>query len=115
MKKLIFFSLTIFTIAVVDRSTAQKNVSDEYVKTYRTFAADSIALSRDNLGKLGKFVARKPHKVFFNVIVTVLAESATGLHMEFGTVIDTTMPFYTVPPSSKVPSDSKLGKWDFTF
>ncbi len=115
MRKLIFFGVTVFTIAFVDRSISQNNVSNDYVRTYRTFTADSIALSHDNFGKLGKFVVRKPDKVYFCVTVTVLAESATGLHMEFGNVIDTAMPFYTIPPSTKVHSDSKLGKWDFTF
>ena len=115
MRKLIFFAITVFSIAFVDRSISQNNESNVYLKTYRSFAADSIALSHDNLGKLGKFVARKPDKVYFCVTVTVLAESATGLHMEFGNAIDTTMPFYTIPPSTKVTSDSRLGKWDFTF
>ena len=82
---------------------------------YRSFNADSIALSRDNLGQIGNFVEQKPNKVYFGVIVSVLAESANGLHMEFGTVIDTTLPFFTIPPSTKRPSDLTLGKWDFTF
>ncbi len=94
-------------------NTVTVTVNDS--STYRSFAADSIALSRDNLGKLGKFVARKADKVYFGVITSVLAESANGLHMEFGSVIDTTYPFYTIPPSTKLATDTKLGKWDFTF
>ncbi len=89
------------------------NVNDTTL--YRSFRPDSIALSRDIYGDIGKLVEQKPDKVYFGVVVTVLAERATGLHMEFGTVIDTSMPFFTVPPSTNRPSDLSNGKWDFTF
>ena len=119
MKRLIFFSFIVLDVVLVGISSAQKGrmVQNAYdsTTTYRSFTADSVALSRDNFGKLGKFVTKKPNKVYFGVTVTVLAESATGLHMEFGLAIDTTLPFYTIPPSTKVPADFKLGRWNFTF
>ncbi|MBI3364524.1 MAG: Ig-like domain repeat protein, partial [Ignavibacteriae bacterium] len=58
--------------------------------TYRSFRPDSIALSKDNKGKLGKLVARKPDKTYFMATIQIDNDNIDGLHMEFGLPIDTT-------------------------
>ncbi|MBI4549217.1 MAG: T9SS type A sorting domain-containing protein [Ignavibacteriae bacterium] len=91
------------------------NAPPGYSQTYRSFKPDSIALDKDNKGKVGKLVKRKPVVVDFCLKVYVDSTNIDDLHMEFSHAIDTTFPFYTVPPSTAVPAETKLKKWDFTF
>jgi hypothetical protein len=63
----------VFTMNSSKTVTATFTRDPSYLLTYRSFRADSLALDRDNLGKLGKYVKRKADKVFFKF--TLLAPS----------------------------------------
>jgi hypothetical protein len=86
-----------------------------YAVAYRSFRADSLALSKDNKGKAKKYVKRKPDKVDFQFVVRNDSTGRTGIHVEFSTAIDTSWPFFTTPASTKADQDGKLKKWNFTF
>jgi hypothetical protein len=105
-----------FTNVATDHTiSATFEVSPAYAIAYRSFAADSIALARDNKGKAGKYVARKPDKVDFLFVVRNDSVAITDFHVEFSIAIDTSRPFFTVPASTISTTDSKLKKWNFTF
>src|SRR2546422_6200593 len=95
--------------------SATFEVSFAYSNRYRTFSADSIPFERDNRGKLGKYVFRKPDKVEFSFVVRNDSAGVNGLHAEFGIAIDTSRPFFTVPHSTISTTDVKMKKWNFTF
>ncbi len=100
-------------------ATVQANFIEDpaYQMMYRSFRAESLALDRDNKGKINKYVLRK--SVRSNFIAKLGADSmnVNSLHMEFGSGIDTTFPFYTVPPSTITATvgDTKLKKWELSF
>ena len=97
-------------------ATATFTQDSAYLVKYRSFNADSLALSKDLLGKLGKPVPVKANKVQFEFIAVANADSITDFHVEFGTAIDTTWTFTTDPPSTAVMvAKSALKKWNFTF
>ncbi|GEM_PF-2322718 len=58
------------------------NAPPAYSKLFRSFRADSIALDRDNFGKLGKFVKRKADKVHVKLVITA-PKHATGFTLKF--------------------------------
>ncbi len=83
---------------------------------YRSFHPDSIALSKDQMKKVGKPVAVKATRAQFTFSVVADSDNVNDLHLEFGTGIDTTESFtvdsaLTVTPVVK----STLKKWDITF
>ncbi len=87
-----------------------------YQVRYRTFNPDSIALEQDNLGKTGKSVKQKPTSAQFGTLIDSRSAGVNGIHLEFGSAIDTTYEFYTVPPSTRSEvAKSKLAKWNLTF
>ncbi len=92
------------------------NAPPAFSTKYRTFNPDSIATARDNVGKMGKLVKRKADKVEFVLFAVNDQAGVNALHMEFGTAIDTSKPFYTEPASTETEvASSKLAKWNFTF
>ncbi|TLY27511.1 MAG: T9SS type A sorting domain-containing protein [Ignavibacteria bacterium] len=110
--------VTIYTFSNVLANhtiSASLEVSGAYSVSYRSFRADSIALARDNKGKLGMYVRRRPDKVDFSLFVVNTSSGVTDFHADFSSSIDTTRPFFTMPPSSRSTRDQHLGRWDFTF
>ncbi|TLY27281.1 MAG: T9SS type A sorting domain-containing protein, partial [Ignavibacteria bacterium] len=95
--------------------SATFEVSYAYSNRYRSFSADSIPFERDNRGKLGRYVFRKPDKVEFIFVVRNDSAGVNGLHAEFGVAIDTSLPFFTLPHSAISTTDVKMKKWNFTF
>jgi hypothetical protein len=91
------------------------NAPPSYSQMYRSFQQDSIALDKDNKGKVGKFVKRKADKADFVALVVDDTATVTGLHVEFGNAILLNYPFFTTPPSTHASPDGKNKKWDFTF
>jgi hypothetical protein len=91
------------------------NASPSYSQMYRSFQEDSIALDKDNKGKVGKFVKRKTDKADFIALFVDDTATVTGLHVEFGNAILQNYPFFTTPPSTHLSPDGKNKKWDFTF
>lgn len=83
--------------------------------SYRSFCADSIALSKDNKGKYGLPVKRKPVRTQFSFVLTCQSIDATGLQLEFSNSIDVAYPFTTTPPSQMAAVDTRSKKWDFIF
>jgi hypothetical protein len=57
-----------------------------YQTAYRSFDPDSLALDKDNLGKVGKYVKRKADKVFFKFLLPVPHSQSTtiALTLKFG-------------------------------
>ncbi len=99
-------------VAVVDLF----NAPAIYGGKYRTFNPDSIALETDNLGKLGKAVKNKATGVDFVATIVVPGPGYDGLHLEFGTLIDTLFPYYTDPTGTWAEvAKSKRAKWNITF
>ena len=82
---------------------------------YRSFTPESLALGRDNNGKLGKIVKRKPDKVDFICFIVNSVEGAEQLHVEFSQAIDLSFPMNTIPVSTPVSEEPKLKKWKYTF
>jgi hypothetical protein len=95
--------------------SATFDVSPAYAIAYRSFSADSIVHARDNKGKAGKYVTRKPDKVDFLFVVRNDSVGITDFHLEFSIAIDTSRPFFTIPASTKNNPDGKFKKWDITF
>ncbi len=96
--------------------TALFEINPNYLVRYRAFNPDSIALELDNLGKIGKSVKKKPTSAQFSILIDSRVSGANGLHLEFGSAIDTNYEFYTVPPSTRVEvAKSRLAKWNLTF
>ncbi|MDI6765689.1 MAG: T9SS type A sorting domain-containing protein [Bacteroidota bacterium] len=95
--------------------TATFEEDANYLAMYRSFMPESIALDKDNKGKINKFVQRKPDKVDFILFVVSDSNNVNDLHMEFTHAIDTTFPFGTIPASVATPAETKLKKWNFVF
>ncbi len=91
------------------------NAPPIYSQTFRSFKPDSIALDKDNKGKVGKYVKRKPVRVEFCALVIADSNNVNDVHMEFSYAIEMAFPFYTLPASTASNPDGKLKKWDFTF
>ncbi|MBI4548426.1 MAG: T9SS type A sorting domain-containing protein [Ignavibacteriae bacterium] len=83
----------------------------------RTFTIEELAFALNEKGRLakGKGVKRKPTRVDFCLYVVVDQPDVTDLHMEFSHAIDTTYPFYTIPPSTASPLETRFKKWNFIF
>ncbi len=90
------------------------NAPPIYSQAFRSFRPDSIANDKDNKGKVGKYVKRKPVRSDFCFFV-VATDTVNDLHVEFSQAIELAFPFYTEPPSTASNPDTKLKKWDFTF
>ena len=87
-----------------------------YSNSYRAFNPDSIALEKDNMGKVGKSVPKKADKVQFSFSVTVPSNGLNGLHLEFGVPILPSYDFGSDSASTKTEVWlSKLSKWNLTF
>ncbi|MBI3193169.1 MAG: InlB B-repeat-containing protein [Ignavibacteriae bacterium] len=97
--------------------TANFTIDPLYQVKYRSVHPDSIALDKDNLGKMGKAVAKKATRVEFSFFVVVDANDVNDLHFELAKGIDTTFDFTITPiPVSAIPvATSSLKKWDVTF
>jgi len=80
----------------------------------RTFPPDSIALSQDSKGKLGKYQKRKPISNDFQITLIAPAAGASLLYIEFSMILnDATMSF---PGNGHVPINfSGLKKYTFNF
>ncbi len=96
--------------------TAEYETDSSYQVLYRSFNPDSIALAKDNFGKVGKSVKNKATLVEFEFALAA-PSGANGLHLEFSVPIDTTMPNSLNPPPTTVAPVAKSGmkKWDLTF
>jgi len=90
------------------------NAPPVYGQTFRSFHPDSIALDKDNKGKIGKYVKRKAVRSDFEFTITP-SDSATDLHVEFDQAIDQVFPFTVSPAASATNSDGKGKKWDYHF
>ncbi len=91
------------------------NAPPIYSTKFRSFAQHAIAFDVDNKGKVNKPVPLKTDKDQFDIKLTVDSANVTDMHIDFGAAIDTAMPFFTVPASTRSTTDSKLKKWDFVF
>ena len=88
-----------------------------YQVMYRSFMPESIALDKDNKGKINKYVLRRPDKIEFEFFVVVDSPNVNDLHLEFSVAIDTSQfPFRTIPSALTMNNpDGKMKKWDLTF
>lgn len=91
------------------------NAPPVFGELFRSFRQDSIALDRDNAGKLNKLVKTKATRVFYEAALRNDSTGINALHVEFGVGIDLGFPFYTVPSSTILPADTKNQKWDCNF
>ncbi|MBI5019947.1 MAG: T9SS type A sorting domain-containing protein, partial [Ignavibacteriales bacterium] len=82
---------------------------------YRSFCADSLALTKDNKGKAGLLVKRKPVRAQFSFELSSQSEDITGLYIEFSSGIEIAYPLITNPPSQGAAVDTRSKKWDFIF
>jgi hypothetical protein len=62
--------------------TATFTLDGAYLTEYRSFAPESIAVDKDNKGKIGKYVKRKADKVDFKFVMLTPAAN-TGLKLKF--------------------------------
>ena len=87
-----------------------------YLASYRSFTLDSITHASDNKGKLGKFVVAKPTFAEFTLGLRNDSANVTGLHVEFGSSVDTNgFVFSITPAATKSSTDGKFKKWDYVF
>ncbi len=91
------------------------NAPPVYGQYFRTFRPENLALSRDSKGKLGKPVKPSPDKIFFSFAVRNDSDNTGGLHVEFSSRIDTTLPVVTTPASVPAALDAGLKSWNFPF
>jgi hypothetical protein len=82
---------------------------------YRSFSADSLALTTDNKGKSGLPVKRKAVRVQFSFNLPSQSMDVTGLQLEFSSGVDMSYPLTTDPPSQGAAVDARAKKWDFIF
>ncbi|MBI5475607.1 MAG: Ig-like domain repeat protein [Ignavibacteriales bacterium] len=82
---------------------------------YRSFSAESLALSVDNKGKAGVIVKKKSVRTQFTFNIACHAMDATGLQLEFSSGIDPAYPLQTDPPSNGAAVDTRNKRWDFVF
>jgi hypothetical protein len=97
--------------------TATFERDSAYLVSYRSFLPESIALDKDNKGKINKYVLRKPDKIEFEFFVVVDSPNINDLHLEFSVAIDTSQfPFRTIPSALTMNNpDGHMKKWDLTF
>jgi hypothetical protein len=91
------------------------NISVSDSAMYRTFVPESIAYARDDRGRKDKYVLRKPVRVLFGTVLQHPALNSGGMHIEFGSPIDTAYSYYTVPASQWNRVNPQLTKWELLF
>jgi hypothetical protein len=82
---------------------------------YRTFKPESLALARDDRGRLGNFVKRKPVRVFFSISFRNTVIGATALHIDFNSPIDTARGIVMSRSARWFQADPRMTKWDIAF
>lgn len=82
---------------------------------YRTFRPDSLALSRDDHGRAGKYVKPKPARILFSVLFRNTVLGANVLHVEFSAPLDTSFPVVLNRTGYWNQIDLRMAKWDISF
>ncbi|MBI5022440.1 MAG: right-handed parallel beta-helix repeat-containing protein [Ignavibacteriales bacterium] len=79
-----------------DKSITANFIEDSlYQISYRSFAADSIALDKDNKGKINKYVMKKPVRVYFEcTIPNNTVKKQINFHIHFEPVLISGNPNY---------------------
>jgi len=87
-----------------------------YLTSYRTFTMDSIVYDRDNFGKLERMVLLKPLFAEFTISLQNRFDNISGIHVEFGSSVDSIHFILSVVPSAaKISTDGRYKRWDFLF
>jgi hypothetical protein len=79
-------SYSFTNIAANHTISATFALTPAYTKMYRSFQQDSLALDKDNVGRIGHFVRRKPDKVQFKF--TLQAPQTAQVKLSFSTVVN---------------------------
>ncbi len=108
------------TVTMNSDKTINATFVDElaYQVMYRSFRAESLAMDKDNKGKINKYVnPSKPVRSDFTAKLGVDSMNVNSLYIEFGSGIEKTFPFYTVPPSTitATPSNTRFARWNLFF